>query len=566
MSTSSSLNSDNEQSDQSSGQLVSPNLSDASTNDNESTDSSNHAIDKRKGPGRPSRGRYLRAYQPLLDESATPDAYNNHHTPDSLLRPSQHGLTLWSSLDKENLFTSIERRGLDDLQAIAEFIGSKSEAEVYAYLDLLKQATRSQHLYEPKAQSVGLFQVPAAYEIGTECVEALDPMADAYLRKEKQLDEAREEEKHGSFWLLNHESAARLESFDIGDSSPDPMADHTNLRLAIELLDLQAFLKVSSRVFMNSSIPEDNWRQFAETGQTPCLFATAFCDFHELVVGLTKRLVSSALFFAMSRLRCSRSSTYHHGNYVRKADVMAALEVLGLPHDADEFWIDSARRCKLDVYENPKAKNNSADRLNYEEVEGYLRQARGRSVSLSRLSRSRSPRKRGFEDTTELSTESVERDASEIASSSSVPDTASEDALAVDTDLDREATAVRESSHDSQEMYAETVDHEQGQQEEQKLWAILRKQMPENNSERPYKRPKISRKSEQELRDWRASVEYKGEWEEYGVQRHGFHPVQPYRGRRRDIPTAEHRRASTAWQRSSEIPDGDDDADLVDSE
>ena len=569
MSTSSSLSSDYEQSDQSGDQLVSPNLSDASTTDNESTNSSNHATNKRKGHGRASRGRYLKAYQPLLDEMIAPDACNNHNTPDSLLHSSQYGLTLWSSLEKANLFTSIERRGMDDLQGIAEFIGSKSEPEIYAYLDLLKQATRIQHLYEPKPPLVGLFHVPAAYEIGSECVVALDSMADGYLRKEKQLDEAREEEKHGSFWLLNDESAARLENSIMGDSSQDPMTDNTDLRLAIELLDLQALLKVSSRIFMNSSIPEDNWRQFAETGETPCLFATAFCDFHELVVGLTKRLVSSALFFAMSRLRCSRSSNYHHGNYVRKADVMAALDVLELPHDANKFWIDSARRCKLDVYENPKAKNNRADRLKYEEVEGYLRQPRGRSISLSRVSRSRSPRKRGFEDTAELSTESAERDASEIASSPSVLDTASEDALASDTNLDREATTIQESSHDTQGMYAETVDREQGQQEEQKLWAILRKQKPshtDNNSERPYKRPKSSRKSEQELRDWRASVEYKAEWEEYGVQRHGFHPAQQYRGRRRDNPTAEHGQVSTASQRSSEIPDGDDDTDLINSE
>ncbi|MCJ1378942.1 hypothetical protein MMC17_002041 [Xylographa soralifera] len=516
-----SLSSDYEQSNQSSGESVPPNLSDASTNEEESIDSSNHAADERKGHGRLPRNRYLRAYQPLLEELVVTNAYDTYRERDSLLRPSQYGLTLWSSLEKEDLFMGIERRGMDDLRGIAESIGSKSEPEVYAYVELLKQATRVHHLYEPRPQPVGLYQVPAAYEIESECVAALDSMADTYLRKEKQLEEAREEEKHGSFWLLDDESAAQLESSNLGDTSADPMTDNTDLRLAIELLDLQSLLKVSSHVFMNSSIPEDNWRQFVEEGQAPCLFASAFCDLHELVVGLTKRLISSALFFAMSRLRCSRSSNYHHANYVRKADVMAALDVLGLPHDADEFWIGSARRCKLDVYEHPKAKNNSADRLNYEEVEGYLRQPRSRSVSLSRVSSNRSTRKRGLEDTTELSTdaESVESDADEIASSQNVHGTAEEfpeDAMTIETELDQEAASIRESSQDSQEMYAETVDLKQGQREERQLWAILNKQMSSNtrnHSERPHKRPKISRKSEQELRDWRASVEYKGEWE-----------------------------------------------------
>ncbi|MCJ1291802.1 hypothetical protein MMC34_003347 [Xylographa carneopallida] len=578
MSTSSSRNSDYEQSHQSSDEAVSSNLSNASTNEEESTDSGDHAIDKQRGHGshgREPRGRYLRAYQLLLDESATIDAYNPHHEPDGRLRPSQHGLTLWSSLEKEKLFTSIERRGVDDLPGIAEFIASKSEPEIYAYLQLLKQATRMYHRYEPRPQPVGLFHVPATCEIGIECGIALDSVADAYLRKEKRLEEALEEDKHGSFWLLNDESAERLESLNIEDNSTDSMTDNTNILRSFELLDLQALLSVSSRVFMNSSIPEDNWRQIAELGQTPCLFATAFCDLHELVVGHTKRLISSALFFAMSRLRCSRSSNYHHANYVRKADVMAALDVLGLQHDSDEFWIESARRCKLDVYETLKVKNNSADRLSYDEVESYLRQSRSRSAGLSRVSRSRSPRKRWFEDTTELSTdvESVERDVDDIASSASVHDIASassEDVAVTDAGRGKNAGSSRESSRDSQERYAELVDREQGQQEEQNLWTILKKEIPSdgrNDFERPIKRPKVSRKSEQELTDWRDTFEYKGEWEEYGLQRHGFRPMQRQSGRRGKETIVEHSSVSTASQRSVENPEGGGhEANLIGSE
>ncbi|MCJ1282239.1 hypothetical protein MMC26_001562 [Xylographa opegraphella] len=522
----SSPNSDYEHSNQSSDQAASSDLSDAATTDEEVIGSSDHATGKRRGHGRPPRSRYLGAYQPLLDELVAADAHEIHSDPDSCLRPSQYGLTLWSAFEKEKLLTSIERRGVDDLRGIADLIGSKSEPEVYAYLELLKQATRMYHRYEARPQPVGLFHVPAACEIGSDCDAALDAMADAYLRKETQLEESREEEKYGSFWLLNDESAAQLESFKVGDTSADPMADNADLRLAMELLDLQALLKLSSCVFMNSSIPEDNWRQFADTEQAPSLFASAFCDLHQLVVGLTKRLISSVIFFAMSRLRCSRSSSYHHANIVRKVDVMAALDVLGLKHDADEFWIDSARRCKLDVYENPKAKNNSADRLSYDEVEGYLRQPRGTSVSISRVSRSRSPRKEEFKDTTEFVTgvESIEREANDIASSPSwhnAVSESSEDAVATETARDKVANSTRESSHDSQESYADFVDREQGQQEEQKLWAILKQEIPSStrhDSERPHKRPKVSRKSEQELRDWRDTVQHKSEWEEYGVR------------------------------------------------
>ncbi|MCJ1395052.1 hypothetical protein MMC18_007933 [Xylographa bjoerkii] len=568
-----SLNSDYEKSNQGSDEIGFSSPPDASTDDEKSMDSSDDAADERTCHGRPPRERYRKAYQTLLDESVTTDTHRAHHETDSLLRPSQYGLTFWSSREKENLFTSIERRGMDDLQGIAAFIGSKSEPEVHAYLELLKQATRLHHLYEPRPQPVGLFQVPAASEIGGECVVALESMADAYLRKEQQLEETREEEKHGPFWLLNVESAAQLENLDTGDTYPDLVTDNTNLRLAIKLLNLQALLELSSLVFMNSSIPEDNWRQHTQTGETPCLFATAFCDFHELVVGLTKRLMSSALFFAMSRLRCSRSSNYHHVNHVRKADVMAAVNVLGLPHDANEFWIDSARRCKLDVYEHPRAKNNTADRLSYDEVESCLRRPRSRSTSMSRVLSSHSSRKRGFDVTAVVSTdaESVENDADEISSGSSLDDMAPEfceDVLAIDTDLDNQATSMPESSQDRQELYAEAVDREQGLQEEQKLWLILKKQIPRNTTDepdRPFKRPRISRKSNQELIDWKASFEYKTEWEEFGVQRPGFDPAQQHRGRRRKHSIAEHRQSSTASQRSSRISEEDHGTDLCEA-
>ncbi|MCJ1404513.1 hypothetical protein MMC11_007739 [Xylographa trunciseda] len=564
----SSLNSAYEQSDRSSSQIASPGLSDASADDRESVSSSEKATAERRGHGRLPRERYRRAYQALLDESVTTNAYSVHHEPENLLRPSQNGLTFWSSLEKEKLFLSIERRGLDDLQSIAGSIGSKSEPEIFAYLDLLKQATRTHHLYERRPQSVGLFQIPAAHEIGNDCVTALDSMADAYLRKEQELDEEREMERHGSFWLLDDECAAQIEDPNTGDGSPDPMTDNSDLRLPIELLDLEAFRKLSSRVFMNSSVPDDNWRQVAEPGQTPSLFATAMCDLHELVVGLTKRLISSALFFAMSRLRCSRSSNYHHVNHVRRADVLAALDVLGLPHNSNEFWIASARRCKLNVYENPTSKNHSADRLSYDEVESSLRLPPSRSFSMSRVSSSRSPSKQGFENMAEFSTdaERVESDREEISSGSSLDNEASElseDAPAIDTDLEEATTSTLESAQDSQEIYAETVDCQQSQQEEQRLWTILKKQMPLNtrvNTDRPPKRPRISRKSEQELTDWRTSVEYKNEWEEFGVQRVGFDPAQHDRGRRRKLPITDSKQHSTAPQQNSEISEEDDEA------
>ena len=520
-----SLISDDEQSNQSESQPVSPGLSEVSVDEEESIDSIDQAPDKQKNHGRPPRARYRRAYQTLLKESLTTNAYQVYDEADNVLRSSQNGLTLWSSDEKETLFTSIERRGIDDLRGIAELIGSKSEPEVYVYLGLVKQATKMYHLYEPRPQPVGLFHIPAAHEIGIECITALDAMADACLRKEQQLAEAHEEERYGPFWLLNDEAAAQLEDSSTGNTFPDSIIDNTDLRHALELLNLQALLELSSRMFMNSSILEDNWRSFAETEQTPCLFASAFCDIYELVVSLTKRLVSSALFFAMSRLRCSRSNNYHHLNYVRKADVIAALNVLGLSHNSDDFWVGSARRCKLDMYEHPRARESSTDRLTYEEVENSLRQPRSRSVSMSGVSSSRSPRKRSFENMVGLSADKkqVQNDAGEVTSGSSVDDTASEVSDYVSTsdmDLDKKVDFMPEDSPDNQELYAEAIDQEQSRQEEHKLWAILEKEIPQNtrdHSNKPIKRPRISRKSEQELRDWRDSVEYKSEWEELGL-------------------------------------------------
>ncbi|EHK43060.1 hypothetical protein TRIATDRAFT_247209, partial [Trichoderma atroviride IMI 206040] len=125
-------------------------------------------------------------------------------------------------------------------------------------------------------------------------------------------------------------------------------------------------------MFMNSSIPGNNWNSIG--GEPPSMWATTFEDFHSLAVSLTRRLVQTSLFIAMSRIRSKNASTKKVRDMVQQQDVEAAISSLNMTSKSNESWVGSARRLRLDVYENPPEGDEDFDeeRMAYEEVERAL--------------------------------------------------------------------------------------------------------------------------------------------------------------------------------------------------
>ncbi|KAL9118835.1 MAG: hypothetical protein Q9187_004609, partial [Circinaria calcarea] len=303
---------------------------------------------RRQSSGQGSKARskrrrlnYSDAYRILLNEVISEAGDRVNLIGEEPLMASQIGVTSWSAKEKQAFFATLDRKGRHDLRSIADAVQTKSESEVHVYTQLLYQATIEHHLHHCHHELLGQADLPAAFEVGPECEKVLDE--DAYGLSVKQLDrEAKlEKRRHGENWLLNQEATGHFEQ---GNTSDDgDIAKPTQLHSALELLKLANFLELSKRVFMNSSDMQSNWSHYTDNGESPSIFCTAFLDFHALVNSIIKRLVQSALYFAMSRLRASDTGSYTRRRVVRKEDVTAALDVLGMKANSREYWAEAAR-------------------------------------------------------------------------------------------------------------------------------------------------------------------------------------------------------------------------------
>lgn len=279
------------------------------------------------------------------------------------LQDSQLGLTFWSAVEKHQFFEALSRLGRHDLPGIARRVGSKSQVEVKHYIDALRTAKITRKERDRRAFLVSA-EYPASVEISQQCCHAQEEAADTISVLQEQREDQREEAKWGQNWDITQSLARRSRSEDDDDLSESlPFA---------KLFHTSSWLKLSERLFMNSSIPGNNWNYIDD--RHPSIWATAFEDFHSLAVSITRRLVQSTLFISMSRIRAKKELIPTTRNVVRRKDVEAAVASLGLTLNSHKHWIECARRLRLDVYQDPPKGNDEAEDepMAYEQVESAL--------------------------------------------------------------------------------------------------------------------------------------------------------------------------------------------------
>ena len=279
------------------------------------------------------------------------------------LSMTQVGLTFWSPWEKQEFFEALGRQGKSNLSGIASRIGSKSVLEVSQYIHLLEEARALRQKHDDHAVLV-LSEHPPAVELSQHCCHAQDEAADAISLTQERREQQRERVRWGEYWEITPKAAREIEK------DPDSVDD---LQLAFgRFFYLTRWLQLSQRIFMNSSVPGDNWHFIDDT--PPSVWATAFEDFYSITGSVTRRLVQATLFISMSRIRAKRELHPKTKSVVRKKDVEAAIASLGLPQRATKFWAKSARRLRLDVYLEPldRDQENDEDPLTYSEVESAL--------------------------------------------------------------------------------------------------------------------------------------------------------------------------------------------------
>ncbi|KAH9221312.1 hypothetical protein DL95DRAFT_382204 [Leptodontidium sp. 2 PMI_412] len=492
----------------------------------------------------------------------------------SRLEGSQIGSSIWKVAEKTLMFTALERLGRDDIRGIAERIGSKSQHEVREYVNLLH------HGMMERKQILNRTVLPtdlrAAIEVSDECAAVLERAGDALAVHQERAEEKVEKAKWGDTWLINQDVAFQIEKRRKQVSGEEEMQE---VLPAANLLDLRNWVELSDRIFMNPASPraEDNWHAIAEPGESPAVRATTFEDFHSLAFNITKRLVSTALFCCMSRLRARGHNKAKHAE-VNVDDVEAAVKILRLKADSHDFWRGVAKRCSLQVIDDDYDKPLL---MSYNEVDKALQERHPRAWSRS-VSRTRSrirseqpepsPRHpppaedmdsspsdidEGDLDSGSESEHASAPDSEEEFISNQPPESTSSESESIPGDVPSikqtttapDARGVAEAAQDA---HTEACDMYISQAEEIRLWDLLEQAPPFEFTSVlvQAKAPNSVRDVLADRENWREYVGYVNEWEEMDT------PVT-------DEAFARNRRVSRIARRRAErvAIDGDVDVD-----
>ncbi|TVY53450.1 hypothetical protein LCER1_G004913 [Lachnellula cervina] len=421
------------------------------------------------------------------------------------LPKTQIGISIWTSQEKDRFYSALQRLGRDDIRGIAERIGSKSEQEVQQYIMLLHEGLVEKAGLEDR--SLPPTEIPAALEISKECCAALETAGDSLASRQELHEEKAEKAKWGDTWLVTETVARRLDKYrraGDGEATIDQVLPATNL------FNLRHWLELSSQMFMNSDV-DDNWQDLAEKGEQPAIRATAFEDFHSLAFNYTKRLLQTTLFCAMSREKATRSKKVKHAE-VKPDDVEAAVAILKMKGDSNEFWVKAARRNRLRVVNDDSPEDEDVA-MSYDEVESELQSTENlRSRSRSRSRSISHP----ADDPSDSSSESRLDETSEDENDIDFPTSGYETDSSNLPERAQNRTRARLAALYAEEAVAEAYDMRASKAEEIELWKILEQEPPDEIiKDELVDEDELSRgvRETRDGEDWREDVEAMSAWE-----------------------------------------------------
>ncbi|KAJ3493867.1 hypothetical protein NLG97_g4459 [Lecanicillium saksenae] len=457
-------------------------------------------------------------YLDLLNRAIEDAAHRVCLGDDASLPASQLGLTYWSPLEKNQFFEALSRLGKHDLPGIAQIIGTKSPIEVKHYLRVLHEAVLARRTQDSRS-FLEPAEYPAAVELTPLCCHAQEEAADAVSIKQEARDNQREKDKWQQHWDITPRIAVELEKKPQDDGA-------SNLAFA-KLFHVSRWLKLSDRMFMNSSIPGSNWHNI--DSRPPSIWATTLEDFHSLALSITRRLVQTTLFISMSRIRAKSVLVPGTRNIVRKKDVEAAIASLGLSHNSSDLWLKSARRLRLEVYENPPAEGDEEEEepMTYDEVEAELADKDPqRAASIDSEAERVKPEPASSDDSDDSAEgsdndQSVPKDEEERAVNREINEVLWYSAVGIrDLQSTRRALKMRIEAERKQERQADAVDEYASYNAETEMWELLQKAPPVERPRMPNPARLALHRSNLDVetlypmnRTWADDLEYHAEWE-----------------------------------------------------
>jgi len=220
--------------------------------------------------------------QYILEVSSAIDPPPDYTTKHHCLHDSEILNSLWTTDEKERFFTAIARCGKGNLAEVAKRIGTKSLAQVTAYVGLLDEATAWNKQSSKRKRFFDLAKIPAAVEVDDSWVEFEEKAANACGKKE--VDSVIRDIEEGTF-----------------------------------VLDVQKANELAQ------------WYQkmFPHKKIDATLSAETIIEFENQIKEITRRLIQTTIFLADSFARNSRK--VEGSLCVSISDVRTAVDILSLP-------------------------------------------------------------------------------------------------------------------------------------------------------------------------------------------------------------------------------------------
>lgn len=289
-------------------------------------------------------------------------------------------------------------------------------------------------------------------------------------------------------------------------------------------------LELSKNIFMNRSptipSPWPHWSEYtSDLAQEPSVYRTAFGDFHNLVVVLTRRLVQTAIIQATMRLRSHPRDTLHSvGPLVRKSDVRAAIDILCMQRNGKQRWTDVARRCALKVYDHEASsdgRKRSKREMSWDEVERALNPTSPIADIPTMDARTRGDYTKPRSEASRGGTPFPLEDLALSDSDQSMLDNFAQIYQPQRQPRDSAGENVRPPLAKGDELLApesvslEQFDREASRHEEKKLWSMLGLEPSEDHRDKDDDDPSQDEEIITLPNGWRSCTDYHAEWAEF---------------------------------------------------
>lgn len=282
--------------------------------------------------------------------------YRREELADELLESGKVGGSFWSVDEKERFFIFLGRRSRHNMLGVAQGVRTKSVIECEEYYQLLSRCTQEYIHENPTdrlAHGITMKDIPAAREMSEEWIDMEERQAQSMQNYEHYVS------GRGRHRRLNFKGDPQImnpKAAPIFNRNPKTeILRLTQVDSESSLINICRLFQINNRVFRKALYDRQ-------------LFSTDY--YHNYIqtfeLGFVEDLENTAIEMVRSVMRKLLIDYSGQGEFIGKANVVAALLSLGYPVNKEKYWHDFPRRAKL-IFKDPIEISDSESYYNYVE-------------------------------------------------------------------------------------------------------------------------------------------------------------------------------------------------------